>query len=151
MKNIVFAGFLAIISIFGLSGHASAEATIYTGLFINNAVGGYDTVSYFMGDGVPVKGSKKFQTKWNGANWLFSTQENLDKFKASPKKFAPQYGGYCAWAAAHETLAKGDPKNYHIENGKLYLNYDANIHKQWLPRRAELIPVADAQYPQLLQ
>ena len=149
-KSITLSAFLAILTIFGFGGQALADDPIYTGTFSSNAVKGYDTVSYFMGDGVPVKGSEEFQTKWRGANWQFSSEENLNKFKANPEKYAPQYGGYCAWAAAHGTLAKGDPKVYTLEDGKLYLNYDKSIHEGWLPRKAELIAVADEKYPELV-
>jgi YHS domain-containing protein len=136
---------------FSFGGAAHADDPIYTGTFSNAALKGYDSVSYFMGDGVPVKGSDDFKTEWRGADWKFSSQENLDKFKANPEKFAPQYGGYCAWAAAHGTLAKGDPTVYHLENGKLYLNYDESINEGWLPRKDELIVKADEKYPELVE
>ena len=150
-KNIIFTVFWAALTFFGLMGNAYAEDPIYTGTFNNNAISGYDAVSYFSKDGVPVKGSKKFKTKWNGATWLFSSEENLNKFKSNQTKYAPQYGGYCAWAAAHETLAKSDPKAYTIVNGKLYLNYNKSIRDKWLPRKEELIPLADENYPELIE
>lgn len=149
-KNIAVFAFMAMIALFGVTNQALADDPIYTGSFGNLAVKGYDTVSYFQGNGAPVKGSEKFQTQWRGANWHFSSQANLDAFKANPEKYAPQYGGYCAWAAAHGTLAKADPKIYKLENGKLYLNYDQSIADKWLPRRAELIPAADEKYPTLV-
>ena len=129
--------------------HAS-EDPIYTGLFNNKALKGYDTVSYFQGDGVPVKGSKEFKTEYKGANWYFASQENLDLFLADPEKYAPQYGGYCAWAAAKGTLAKGEPLVYDLYEGKLYLNYDRSIREKWAPLKEELIPVADKKFPELL-
>jgi YHS domain-containing protein len=149
-KNILFATFMAVFTVFGWTGQGFADNPIYTGSFSDNAIKGYDTVSYFMGDGVPVKGSKDFQTIWLGASWLFSSQANLDKFKADPEKYAPQYGGYCSWAAAHDVLAKGDPNTYLLENGKIYLNYDKSISDAWLPRKDELIPLADVKYPELV-
>lgn len=150
IKNLFFAAFLAIFAVAGLSSQASAAAPIYTGTFGSTAVSGYDTVSYFKGSGVPVKGSKEFKTEWRGAKWLFSSQENLDTFKANPEKYAPQYGGYCAWATAQGKLVKGDPKQYTLDNGKLYLNYDAKVKKKWLPNKAEFISQADAKYPTLV-
>lgn len=140
----------AMFAFFTLINPAQAADQIYTGLFNNKAVGGYDTVAYHT-VGKPVKGSKEFKTEYKGANWFFSSQENLDLFTANPEKYAPQYGGYCAWAAAHDTLAKGDPKHWHIEDGKLYLNYDKKTHSLWLPRRAELVPVADEAFTELLK
>ncbi|MBI1300706.1 MAG: YHS domain-containing protein [Alphaproteobacteria bacterium] len=128
---------------------AKADPPISTGTFNNTAVSGYDTVSYFT-DGGPVKGNKEFQTQWKGADWYFVSQENLDKFKADPEQYAPQYGGYCAWAVAHGNTVGSDPLQYHIEEGKLYLNYSQSIKDQWLPRRKELIPLGDKEYPQLV-
>lgn len=149
--NILLAAFLAVFALFGFSAQAQASDPIYTGTFSNTAIKGYDTVSYFQGDGVPVKGSQDFKTDWRGATWLFSSQDNLNAFKDSPEKYAPQYGGYCAWAAAHGSLAKGDPAVYTLIDGKLYLNYDKSIHQKWLPRTDELIPRADKEYPELVE
>lgn len=140
---------LALFALFTFVGQAFADAPISTSRFNNFAVSGYDTVSYFSPTG-PVKGSEQFKTDYKGATWLFASKGNLDKFTANPAQYAPQYGGYCSWAAAHGSLAKSDPTQYHVENGKLYLNYNAKIKKKWLPRRGELIPKADAKYPDLI-
>ena len=127
-----------------------AADPVYTGLFSKKAVGGYDTVTYFSGD-APVKGLEQFKTKWRGANWYFSTQENLDAFKAEPAKYAPQYGGYCAWAvAAKKDLVKGDPQVYSLHNNKLYLNYDPSIHKKWDAQKEQFILQADTTFPTLV-
>ncbi len=139
-----------VVALFGLSGQAFASDPIYTGTFSNKALKGYDAVSYFQGDGKPLKGSKEFQTEWRGADWYFVSKENLEAFKTNPEQYAPQYGGYCAWATAHDTLAKGDPLIYTLLDGKLYLNYDKKIDGNWQPRKAELIKEADAKYPDLV-
>ena len=112
------------------SASASAQDWIYTGLFNNNAVGGYDAVAYFT-EGEPVRGDRDYSTEWRGANWRFSSQDNLDLFLADPEAYAPQYGGYCAWAMANGDFAKGDPEYWRIVDGKLYLNYDATIQQRW--------------------
>ncbi len=140
----------AFFAIFALINPALAADPVYTGTFNNKAVGGYDTVAYHT-QGKAVKGDKDFKTEYKGADWYFASQENLDLFLEDPEKYAPQYGGYCAWAAAHDTLAKGDPNQWHIVDGKLYLNYDKKINDQWFARNAELIPVADGAFPDLLE
>ena len=109
MKKFIIVAATFFVTLFGITGIANADAPIYTGTFSNKALKGYDAVSYFQNDGVPVKGSDEFQTEWNGADWYFSSADNLNAFRANPEQYAPQYGGYCAWAAAHDTLAKGDP------------------------------------------
>lgn len=95
------------------------------------AVGGYDTVSYFRGKGVPVKGNASYKVSWKGAEWRFASAENAAAFKANPAAYAPQYGGHCSWAIAQGYLAPGDPTAYDIVGGKLYLNYDQGIRAKW--------------------
>lgn len=149
-RNISLSLFLCIWSITGLIGSALAADPIYTSFFNQKAVYGFDTVSYFVGDGKPIKGSERFKTQWRGAVWFFSSKANLDKFKANPTQYAPQYGGYCAWAIAQGKLYRGNPKYYTLENGKLYLNYDKKINDRWLKKKAFFIKKANEQYPQLV-
>lgn len=128
----------------------ATESAIYTSRFSNSALAGYDTVAYFT-EGKAVKGSKKFQTTYNGANWLFSSETNLNLFIAAPEDYAPQYGGYCAWAVANNDTAKGDPKQWTIHNGKLYLNYNAKVQSIWLKDNNKYIDLADDNWPGVLQ
>lgn len=141
---------LLVFTLVGFSTQTLAKEPIYTGFLSSTAVQGYDTVSYFQGDGVPVEGAEEFSTEWRGATWYFSSAENLTTFSANPEQYAPQYGGYCAWAAAQDKLAKGDALVYQIVSDKLYLNYSQDINDKWSPRKEELIPVADAAYPTLV-
>lgn len=106
-----------------------AADSIYTSWKNNLAVGGYDTVSFFSGK--PQEGKKEHSLSYAGAEWRFSTRGNLDLFKTNPEAFMPQYGGYCAWAVAKNKLAKGSPKHWHVEDGKLYLNFNARIQRRW--------------------
>jgi YHS domain-containing protein len=111
---------------------AHAEGGIYVGTEGEKvAVGGYDAVSYFRGEGRPAKGSARYKLTWKGAEWRFASQANADAFKANPAAFAPQFGGHCAWAIAQGYLAPGDPTAYDIVGGKLYLNYDQGIRAKW--------------------
>jgi YHS domain-containing protein len=109
---------------------------------------GYDMVSYHI-VGKPVKGKKEFSYNWNNALWYFSSQENLNTFKASPEKYAPEYGGYCAWAAAQNYFAKSDPKAWKIVNGRLFFNYNKSIQRRWEKNTADNIQKADANWPVL--
>ena len=85
---------------------------------------GYDVVSYFNGN--PVIGIKKFTTEFDGVSYKFSSQQNLNSFKENPIKFIPQYGGYCAYAIGAKADKVGiNPKTFSVENGKLYLFYNA--------------------------
>jgi YHS domain-containing protein len=132
MKNLFIFAAAAIAAPLALATVANA-GPIYVGVQGENiAVGGYDTVSYFQGDGVPVIGSARFTVEHDGAEWRFSSQANANKFKADPDAYAPQYGGHCAWAMARGSLAPGDPKVYKVVGGKLYLNFNKQVQTNWL-------------------
>ncbi|WOR16131.1 YHS domain-containing (seleno)protein [Hyphomonas sp. FCG-A18] len=122
---------------------------VYTGRFSNTAVEGHDAVAYFT-QGKPVKGSKDFSTEYQGAEFRFASAENLETFKADPAKYAPQYGGYCAWAVSQGMTAKGDANHWAIVDGKLYLNYNKKIQNTWNEDRASFIVKADAEWPNVL-
>lgn len=94
------------------------------------AVSGYDAVAYFT-QSKPVEGNAKFSLRYKNVEWRFSSMANRDAFAAAPEKYAPQYGGHCAWAVAGGYTAKGDPLAWKIRDGRLYLNYDLSIQKQW--------------------
>lgn len=147
MKTLALAT-IAGLTIFGAA-QAHAADPIYTGTFSNTAVSGYDTVAYFT-EGKPVKGSSEFSVEYKGAQWHFANAANLATFQSDPDRYAPQYGGYCAWAAAHGSLAKGDPEQWHIEDDKLYLNVNATIKAQWLADKDKFIEQADEIFPSLL-
>ncbi len=121
---------------------------IYTSWRDNVAVGGHDVVSFYSGK--PLEGKKDISYTYLGADWRFSTQANLDLFKTNPDAFVPQYGGYCAWAAAHGKLAKGSPKYWHVRDGKLYLNFNKRIQDQWEKDIPGFIIKADADWPAIL-
>jgi len=108
----------------------AGEAPVYTGTFSNTAVGGYDSVAYFT-EHKPVKGDKRFVHSWQGAEWRFVSAENRDRFAATPERYAPQFGGYCAWAVSQGYTASGDPQFWKIVDDKLYLNYDAGVQRKW--------------------
>lgn len=115
----------------------------------DTAINGYDSVAYFT-QKAPVKGQDAHTYEWKGAKWKFATADNLDLFRNNPDKYAPQYGGYCAYGVAKDGLVKVDPDQFTIFEGKLYLNYDASVQKEWAKDRAGYIRQADAKFPQLL-
>ena len=98
-----------------------------------------------------VKGKKQFEAEWQGATWRFSSQERLDRFQAEPERFAPQYGGYCAWAVSQGYTAGIDPDSFTVHDGKLYLNYNNKIQKKWLADRDALIEAGDTNWPSVLE
>ena len=124
---------------------ASAEQDqIYTTSRSNVAAGGYDVVTFF--SGTPQEGAAEFSTTYDGAEWYFLTEANKASFIANPDKFAPQYGGYCAWAMSKGKFAAGKPKHWNVEDGRLFFNYNARIKRKWEKMREEFIIKADAQW-----
>jgi YHS domain-containing protein len=124
------------------------KAEIYTKKE-NLAVGGYDVVSYFSGQ--PVEGVAAFPATYKGARFLFSTEANRARFLAAPATYAPQFGGYCAWAVSQGYTAPGNPKNYKVVGGKLYLNYNDDIQKKWEKDIPGFITKANANWPSVLK
>jgi hypothetical protein len=142
---------IALFALAPLCGPALARSPeIYTGILSATAVGGYDPVAYFR-EGKPVPGKKEFSHTWKGVTWRFANAGNLEDFKAKPDAYAPQYGGYCAWAVSQGYTAKGDPKAWSIVDGKLYLNYNADVHKTWQKDASGNISKADRNWPKVLE
>ena len=112
------------------------------------AINGYDPVAYF-NDGRPLKGSDKFQYSYQGAKFSFASAENRDKFAGSPDKYAPQFGGYCAWAVSQGYTAPTDPNAWKVVDGKLYLNYSRDVQKKWESDQDNLIRKGQANWPTL--
>jgi YHS domain-containing protein len=129
--------------------NVQAVDPIYTPLFSNKAVKGYDTVAYFV-ESRPVKGKDEYTTSYMGAKWLFSSQENLDLFLSEPIKYAPQYGGYCAYAVSQNYTASIQPELFTIYQGKLYLNYSVSVNTKWTENKISFIKAADQYWPKIL-
>ena len=94
-----------------------------------------------------MKGSPTFTHDWNGATWRFQSLDSRDRFKANPNQYAPQYGGYCAWAVSNNYTADGDPEAWKIIDGKLYLNYNKDVQKKWAPEAVKRISDGDRNGP----
>jgi YHS domain-containing protein len=114
------------------------------------AIRGYDPVAYFT-VGKPVQGKDQFTTKWQGATFKFSSAENLALFKAEPTAYAPQYGGYCAFAVSKGATAGTVPDAWSIVDGKLYLNYSLNVRNRWSKDVPGNIKAADRNWPAVLE
>jgi len=113
------------------------------------AIKGYDPVAYFT-EQKPVKGSDGFKYVWNGAKWRFATAEHRDLFKADPEKYAPRYGGYCAYAVSQGKTADIDPEAWTVFNERLYLNLNKDVQGLWMKDMQEYIRKADENWPHLL-
>ncbi len=111
------------------------------------ALRGFDAVAYFAVDNA-VKGNPKYEFAWNGAKWLFSSEENMKKFQTNPEAYAPQFGGYCSYAVSKGYTADGDPNAWKVVDGKLYLNYDPEVKKLWEQEQSERIKQGEKNWSQ---
>lgn len=143
---------ISIVSILGCATESeTSENTSASNIYQEQglAIKGYDPVAYFE-KSMPVMGKPEFSHTWQNATWQFSNAEYLNEFKASPEKYAPQYGGYCAMGvAAADKLLPGDPAAWKIVEGKLYLNSDSKIQEAWLKDVPNHIATADQKWPTL--
>jgi YHS domain-containing protein len=145
---------LALVAVALLAGAALAPAPASAGGIVNSsllggvAIDGTDPVAYFT-DGQPVQGSSDFEHEWMGATWRFVSAAHRDQFAADPEKYAPQYGGYCAWAVSQGYTAKIDPAAWKIVDGKLYLNYSPAVQSQWQGDIPGNVTKADANWPKI--
>ena len=114
------------------------------------AIRGYDPVAYFT-DGRPVEGRPEFTATRDGATWRFASAEHKAAFDAEPAKYAPQYGGYCAWAVSQGYTAPIDPDAWKVVDGKLYLNYSRDVQTNWQKDIPGHIAKADGNWPGLEQ
>ena len=115
----------------------------------NIAIGGYDPVAFFV-VGKPQEGSEEHSFVYAGAVWRFASAENLSRFRSDPARYAPQFGGYCAWAVSQHYLAPGDPKYWKIVDGQLYLNANARAKELWEADQAEAIKRGHENWPAVL-
>jgi hypothetical protein len=110
------------------------------------AILGYDPVTYFK-EGKPMKGKEEFSYTWKDASWKFTSKQNLELFKANPEKFAPQFGGFCAYGMSEGHKAPTSPDAWTIVNGKLYLNYNIEVRKMWNEKQQDRIEQANKNWP----
>lgn len=127
--------------------YSSAQTSNYFSLD-GVAIRGYDPVAYFK-ENTPVEGSKQFSYSWEGTEWHFKNQENLNAFKSNPEKYAPQFGGYCAYGVSEDHKSPTEPAAFTIINDKLYLNYNQQVKKLWMKDTKARIEKAESNWVEL--
>jgi YHS domain-containing protein len=113
------------------------------------AIQGYDPVAFFT-DHKPVKGDPKFLAKHDGAIYFFASKEHRDMFKADPAKYEPEFGGYCAYGVSRNRLVEIDVDAFQIVNGKLLLQYNKGVRKDFNEDQAGNLAKANANWPGLV-
>ena len=113
------------------------------------AIHGYDPVAYFTMS-KPVEGHAAITSVLEGATFRFANAEHKALFDADPQKYAPKYGGYCAYAVSKGATATTVPEAWSIHDDRLYLNYSTGVRRTWLKDVAGNIQSADANWPGVL-
>ena len=111
-------------------------------------ISGYDPVAYFT-DNAAVKGRRGLDAVHDGVTYRFANAANRNRFAANPSRYAPQFGGFCAYAVANGYTAKIDPEAFSVVDGRLYLNYSKRVRSLWSKDIPGHIARGDANWPQL--
>ena len=125
---------------------ASPEVFAMDGL----AIGGTDPVAYFE-QNAPVPGVSDFALMWRGATWVFASADSMEAFEMNPDAYAPQFGGYCAYALAQGSLAASVPEAWTIYQHRLYLNYSVAVRQHWQADIPGYLAQASAYWPAILR
>jgi YHS domain-containing protein len=148
-RHLLQTGLVAAAAALMPSRASAGKDKVFTGLVEGTGAGGYDVVAYF--SGAPVEGKADITSEWNGARWRFANAENKAAFDADPEKYAPQFGGYCAYAVSKGATAKGDPQAWSVVDGKLYLNYSTGVRTEWQKDVPGNIAAGNANWPKVLE
>ncbi len=115
------------------------------------ALQGHDPVAY-IAQNKAAKGSKEFSATHAGVVYWFAAAANKALFEASPAKYLPTYGGWCATAMAKGEKVEIDPLNFKVTNGRLFLFYKGlwgNARKDWDKDEAIQTTKADTQWKKI--
>jgi len=143
MKRTILITAIAFLSI--LSVKAQKSEVFAPG---GKAIKGYDAVAFFT-QAKPVKGTDSLSYQWKEATWLFATRADMEAFKTNPEKYAPQYGGYCAYGLSQGHKAPTETDTWSVLNDKLYFNYNLKVKEMWSKDQQNFIKAADEKWPQL--
>ncbi len=141
MKRTILIAFIAFL---GIAQAKAQKSEIFAPG--GKAIKGYDPVAFFT-ESKPVKGSDSLSYQWKDATWLFASRKNLEAFKSDPDKYAPQYGGYCAYGLSQGHKAPTQTDTWTVVNDKLYFNYNSKVKELWVKDQQSLIKTADEKWP----
>ena len=134
---------------FSLAAAIVASGAVFAGEIneVNGvAIKGYDPVAYFT-DGKPVQGKAEYNSHYKDGIFRFASAEHKKLFDSNPDKYAPQYGGFCAYGTATGHKADVDPAAFSVVDDKLYLNYNKSVQGKWKQDVPGYIVQANQQWP----
>ncbi len=126
-----------------------AFAGVDTGTDQNGVIlAGHDAVAYFT-EGKPVVGNAEITAVYNDAIYRFSSIEHRDLFVANPEKYAPAYGGFCAFGTTFGKKFDVNGKAFEIVDGVLYVNKNEDVYNAWIKDVPKHLDEADQQWPDI--
>lgn len=142
--------FTARLLLFALCTFAAAGAALGGEFFEKDgtALRGYDPVAYFTA-GKPQQGLPNHSYEYKGSTFHFASDENRRTFMQNPEKYAPQFGGYCAYGAAQGYKVSTQPDAFAVVDGKLYLNYNRDVRTIWQKDVPGNIDLAEKNWPEV--
>lgn len=146
MTRRAFAGTLVALPLTATACFADAPLVYNTAGY---AIQGFDPVAYFR-EGQPLAGSDDYRLMWHKAIWRFSTAQNMAMFERNPKRFAPQYGGYCARTLAMGQIESSTPQAWVLRDDKLFLMHSETDRDLWQSDPARYIAMANSHWPAAL-
>lgn len=114
------------------------------------ALQGYDPVAYPTQQKA-VEGNTELAHQWGGATWYFSTQENLDAFKAKPEDYIPSNGGYCTFGIVLQERLDGNPQVWHYKDNQLYLFLNDEVKEKFLLDEAGNLAKVESNWLKMVQ
>ena len=138
MRSVVAGIALSVIALASFAGEFNESNGV--------AIKGYDPVAFFK-ESKPVRGKDDLRFEYKGSTFVFANGDNRAAFAADPAKYAPQYGGYCALGTARGYKADIDAATFTVIDGRLYLNYNTQVQREWAADRARFIRQADERWP----
>jgi YHS domain-containing protein len=107
------------------------------------ALDGVDVVA-LLTTGKEVFGKSAHRSTHEGFDYLFSSSETKAAFDKAPARYAIQLGGACARMGG---LVNGNPADYAIHNGRIYIFGSDNCHKAFVADPEKFIPPTPAPMP----
>lgn len=141
---------LAIVGAIAMAPAAAGDAPVYKSFFGQVAIEGYDVVAYFE-DHRARQGTSKYSVAWNGAHWQFASPRHKDMFASDPERYAPAYGGFCAYSVAFGHAVKSDPEVFAIVDGRLFLLYSESARAAWADESPSMVAKADQRWPMVVE
>jgi YHS domain-containing protein len=140
----------ALLSLLALTAVQAADKSLLNLDKQGVAIQGYDPVAFFTLKS-PVKGKTEFSSEFHGAKYLFHSAKSKAAFDATPAKYEPQFGGYCAYGVSKGKLIEIDVEAFQIVDDRLLLQYSKGVREDFNKDSAGNLKKADANWPKLLE